>query len=128
MDAKQKLSLTAEEEQVVNDLITDFFQRLEINGEFDLLINDDSIDVILDTPDSGIVIGYHGEVLDSLQMLLSMILSRKLGRFVRMSLEVGDYRKNRASYLEKLAEQIKEKVLAEKQEYTLPALKPWEIT
>ncbi len=126
MEDKQVLNLTTEQEQVINDLITDFFQHLDINGEFDLMINEGSVDVVLDTPDTGIVIGYHGEILDSLQLLLSMMISKKLGQFVRLSLEVGDYKKNRAAYLEDLAEQIKSKVLSENREYTLPSLKPWE--
>ena len=126
MEDKQILNLTTEQEQVINDLITDFFQHLDINGEFDLMINESSVDVVLDTPDTGIVIGYHGEILDSLQLLLSMIVSKKLGQFIRLSLEVGDYKKNRAVYLENLAEQIKSKVISENREYTLPSLKPWE--
>ncbi len=126
MEDKQILNLTADQEQIINDLITDFFQHLDINGEFDLMINESSVDVVLDTPDTGIVIGYHGEILDSLQLLLSMIVSKKLGQFVRLSLEVGDYKKNRAVYLENLAEQIKSKVVNENREYTLPSLKPWE--
>lgn len=126
MEDKQPLVLTTEQEQVINDIVTDFFQHLDINGEFDLVINETGVEIVLDTPDTGIVIGYHGEILDSLQMLLSMMVSRKLGQFVRLTLEVGDYKKNRSAYLERLAEEIKAKVIAEQQEYTLPALKPWE--
>jgi len=125
MEAQQPL--TPEQENLINDVASSLFQRLEINGEFDLVVNEENtIEIILDTPDTGIVIGYHGEILDSLQLLLSLMVARKLGRFVRVSLEVGDYKKNRSQYLEKLADQIKEKVLEENQEYTLPALRPWE--
>src|SRR6185312_15828684 len=109
MEAQQPL--TPEQENLINDVASSLFQRLEINGEFDLVVNEENtIEIILDTPDTGIVIGYHGEILDSLQLLLSLMVARKLGRFVRVSLEVGDYKKNRSQYLEKLADQIKEKV------------------
>src|ERR1019366_5364691 len=104
MEAQQ--ALTADQENLINDVASSLFQRLEINGEFDLVVNEETVDIILDTPDTGIVIGYHGEILDSLQLLLSLMVARKLGRFVRVSLEVGDYKKNRSEYLQKVADQI----------------------
>ena len=49
-----------------------------------------------------------------------------MGRFVRASIEVGDYKKNRTDWLETLAIQTKEKVLLDKKEVPLPNLRSWE--
>ena len=49
-----------------------------------------------------------------------------MGRFVRISIEVDGYKKNRMDYLHKLAVQIKEKALAENKEQVLMSLKSWE--
>ncbi len=84
------------------------------------------MDVVLNTKDSGVVIGYHGEVLESLQLVLSLIISKKLGHFTRVSIDVGDYKKNRTEFLKNLAFQTKEKVLEEKREFSLSDLKSWE--
>lgn len=88
--------------------------------------DEDSADVLLETEESGMIIGYHGEVLESLQLILSLIVSKKIGHFVRISLEVGDYKKNRSEYLERLAMQTKERVLEEGRPHTLSSLKSWE--
>ena len=80
----------------------------------------------METKDTGMVIGYHGEVLESLQLILSLAVAKKLGRFVRVSIEVDSYKKNRTEYLHNLAEQIKEKALAENKEQVLSSLKSWE--
>ena len=72
------------------------------------------------------IIGYHGEVLESLQLILSLSVAKKLGRFVRVSIEVDGYKKNRTEYLHNLAEQVKERVLADNQEQVLSSLKSWE--
>jgi len=72
------------------------------------------------------VIGYHGETLEAIQLILSLIISKKVESFVRVSLEVGDYRKNRTDWLETLALQAKERVLQEQKEVPLPNLKSWE--
>lgn len=65
-------------------------------------------------------------MLESLQIILSLVVSKKLDRFVRVSLDVGDYKKNRTEYLEHLAEQAKEKALRDGSEVSLPNLKSWE--
>jgi spoIIIJ-associated protein len=89
-------------------------------------MHDEGADVVLQTEESGILIGYHGEILEALQLVLSLMVSRKLDRFVRISVEVGDYKKNRSEYLEKLAMQTKERVLEENRPHTLSSLKSWE--
>lgn len=118
---------------IVKKTITDFLKILEIEGGFDFQFaqnesegKEDEVDVVLNTKDSGVVIGYHGEVLESLQLVLSLIISKKLGHFTRVSIDVGDYKKNRTEFLKNLAFQTKEKVLEEKREFSLSDLKSWE--
>ena len=49
-----------------------------------------------------------------MQLILSLCVSKKIGNFIRVSVEVGDYKKNRADWLENLAMQTKEQAIAEK--------------
>lgn len=80
----------------------------------------------LETDETGMLIGYHGETLEALQLVLSLMLARELGEFVRVSLEIGDYRKNREDYLQRVVDQTKQQVLAENRPISLPNLKSWE--
>ena len=118
--------LTAKEQKAVEKAVEKLFALLEIDGTFQVEQHEGTLDILMETQDTGIVIGYHGEVLESLQLVLSMILAKKLGRFVRTSIDVDDYKKNRTEYLQKLAEQTKEKALAEDREQVLMSLKSWE--
>ncbi len=113
-------------EKLAKKTIGDVLKLLEVDGDFSLTASADIIEVVLDTKDSGMVIGYHGEVLESLQLILSLCVSKKIGHFVRVSVEVGDYKKNRTDWLENLAMQTKEKVLLDKKEVPLPSLRSWE--
>ena len=106
--------------------ISEFLKSLGIEGDFDLVENEEGFELKLETPDSGIVIGHHGDTLEALQIIISLILSKKLGEFKRVSIEVGDYKKNRSEYLTNLALDTKEKVLSENKEIFLPDLKSWE--
>ncbi len=114
------------EENEVKTTIEEILQKLEVEGGIDVTVHEDSVDVVLDTPDTGIVIGYHGEILESLQLVLSMALTKKAGKFIRVSLEVGDYKKNRTEWLEHVAMQAKEQALREQKAISLPSLKSWE--
>ena len=114
------------DKKVVEKTIKELFDILTIEGTWEVTFEEDVINVLLDTPDMGIVIGYHGETLEGLQLISSLCVSRKIGSFVRVSIEVGDYKKNRTEYLTNLALKTKERVLAEQREFPLSSLRSWE--
>ena len=106
--------------------VKEYFDLLGIIEEFEVTEDDESVDVIITSDDPGMIIGHHGDTLDALQLTLSLVLAKDYGEFRRVSLEVGDYKKNRSDYLKNLADQTKERVLQENREIFLPSLKPWE--
>lgn len=110
----------------IKEGVAEVLKLLDIKGEFEVTENEDGIDVNLETEDAALVIGYHGDTLESLQIILSLVISKKLGEFKRVSLEVGDYKKNRSEWLTTLAQETKERVLEEGKEVYLPDLKAWE--
>jgi len=84
----EKIALTEKERKEVEKLIEKLFSLLEIEGTFSLEEKDEILEVLMETKDTGIVIGYHGEVLESLQLILSLAIAKKIGRFIRVSIEV----------------------------------------
>jgi spoIIIJ-associated protein len=122
----EAVKITKKEQEEVKQLIEKLFGILEIDGTFTLEEQEGILEVAMETQDSGIIIGYHGEVLESLQLILSLMIAKKLGRFIRVSIEVDGYKKNRTEYLNNLAMQTKERALAEGHEQVLSSLKSWE--
>lgn len=116
----------AENKEIAKKLIQELFDNLGIKDSFDLNESEESIDIVINSEDPGLIIGHHGDTLDSIQLVLSLMLAKKLGEFKRVSVEVGDYKKNRSDYLKNLAAQTKERALSEGQEIFLPNLKSWE--
>lgn len=114
--------------KIIKDTTDKLLRLLDIEASFEVLEkeNEEAVDIILDTKDSGIVIGYHGDMLEALQLVLSLCVSKSVGRFIRISIEVGDYKKNRTDWLKSLAIETKERVLAENKEIAVPQLKSWE--
>lgn len=106
--------------------IEEFFKLLGLDTKFKMTEDEEMISLSLETQDTGIVIGYHGETLEALQLILSLILAKESGGFKRVSIEVGDYKKNREEWLEKIALDAKERAISENREIYLSELKPWE--
>jgi spoIIIJ-associated protein len=72
--------------------------------------------------DLGILIGYHGETLNALQLLLSLMVAEKLGEWVRIVLDAGGWREARAEVLRSMAAQAAERALASSEEVALPVM------
>jgi spoIIIJ-associated protein len=117
---------STDEKKLIEGVISEFLVKLDVQGDFTLEESDGSMLVVLNTEDSGIVIGYHGEILEAMQLMLSLMVARKIGRFVRITVEVGDYRKNREEYLKQLAEKMKDRAMTEQREQVISQLRPWE--
>jgi spoIIIJ-associated protein len=107
-------------------VIKDFFVSLGVEAEMEIVEDAEAITVTLETEDTGMIIGYHGETLEALQLVLSLVLAKENGEFKRVSIEVGDYKKNRTEWLERLALDAKERALSGGKEVYLSELKSWE--
>ena len=118
--------MAKEEIKIIEETTKELLDLVGVKGDFKVAENGEGFDIVLETEESGIVIGRHGDTLEGLQLVLSLCVSKKLGEFKRISLEVGDYKKNRTDWLNVLAKETKERVLAQGAEIAIPELKAWE--
>ena len=58
----------------------------------------------------GVLIGHHGEVLDALQYLLSLVTNRHGDDFVRVTFDIENYRTKRENTLKALARKTAQRV------------------
>lgn len=85
-----------------------------------------SLDVAVDETEAGILIGYHGETIASLQLLLGMMLYKQTGEWTKLVVNIGDYRQKRTDYLTALAEDTAVKVTESGEPLALYNLNPFE--
>jgi len=60
--------------------------------------------------EQGMLIGYHGETISALQLLLSIIIYKKEGKWEKILVDVGDYRQQRQEQLKELALKASQRV------------------
>lgn len=90
---------------------------------------EDEIIIELDCgEDYGIVIGRRGETLDSIQYLTRLVANKHKndGEYVRISVNVGNYREKRQNTLRELAKKNSEKVLKYGRNVTFEPMNPYE--
>lgn len=87
---------------------------------------ENTIAMSVDGDNLGAIIGHHGETLNSLQYILSLVATQKTGKFTRVTLDAGEWRKNREEQLERMAKQAIERVEATGDPYEFPPMTPAE--
>jgi len=84
------------------------------------------ITVDLACEDYGIIIGRRGETLDSIQYLISLAVKKRSNAYVRVTINVGNYREKRNETLKHLARKNSAYVLRTKRRYTFEPMNPYE--
>lgn len=82
--------------------------------------------ITIETQESGLLIGRHGDTLNSLQLLLGVMLFKRLGSWIHVLVDVGNYRKMREESVTAMADRIIAEVERTGQPVPLPFLSPLE--
>ena len=109
------------------DFMQDFMTKLGF-PDAQVVVEDNpeawNVQIDVDEQSSGILIGYHGETLQSFRMLLGLMVNNQTDPdlYKPVHLNVNDYGQQRESKLYELADSAVEKAVQSQQEILLPAL------
>lgn len=84
---------------------------MDVEADLDLSFTNRSINIQIETNEPGRVIGYHGKVLKSLQLLAQNYIYNNYSRNFYVSLNVNDYAEHRAEVLQGYAQKVIDRVL-----------------
>lgn len=111
-----KIESTYDIDQVVEE-VTNYVQGIiddmDVEGAISSTSNRRSINMQIDTNEPGRIIGYHGKVLKSLQLLAQNYLYNRYSRTFYITINVNDYVEHRAEVLQSYAQKLATRVLEE---------------
>ena len=111
-----KIEPTYAIDQVVEE-VTNYVQGIiddmDVEGAISSTSNRRSINMQIDTNEPGRIIGYHGKVLKSLQLLAQNYLYNRYSRTFYITINVNDYVEHRAEVLQSYAQKLATRVLEE---------------
>jgi spoIIIJ-associated protein len=97
----------------IKTITEDLLTKLEVAGQVAVDVDETgAFRVHIDTEETGLLIGYHGQTLESFQIILGMIVSKQLGSWQKVYVNVGDYREKREEALMHMAQRAAERALA----------------
>jgi len=98
--------------QTVKQIAEELLAKLEIVGVVSVDTDESgAYRVHIETEETGLLIGFHGRTLESFQMILAMMLGKKLGKWERVYVNIGDYREKREEALMYMAQRAAERAL-----------------
>lgn len=113
-------------EKFIKELLEEVLRRLGVTATVSVVPEEDRFKVEILSENLGLLIGYHGEVLSSLQLFLSLAAYNKFGEWVSLIVDAGGYRKEREERLKGLAQRAIDKVRFLAQPIELPPMSPHE--
>lgn len=106
--------ITPEQIEIAKKNLTVFLDEFSTkfeNFDYDIKVNGNDINVELKGNDSSKLIGYRGETLNSIQIVMSTIANKNVMGKVRIILDIAGYREKRKKVLEDLADKISKTVI-----------------
>ena len=123
----------------LKEIILDFLTQLGLDADIEIadpVVGDKEsgfgyVNVVLNGDNLGELIGYRGTMLESIQTVISLMLTKSLAKTgetlkYRVIIDINDYRNKREEYLVSHAERAVAEVLASGQEMELAPMRPSE--
>jgi spoIIIJ-associated protein len=114
--------------QNVQSKSREFFDFLDATVSINPRVVDDIvfIDITTSDPNDQTLIGIRGDILFSLQLLLSLVLNRDESEPLQVVLDVNEYRVRREKAIQELMQRVVEQVVATGNPYDLDPMRPFE--
>ncbi|MCI8546975.1 MAG: protein jag [Clostridia bacterium] len=128
---KEKIDISAESEikaeENIRKFLDEFISKLPTN-DLKYEIKNEKNDIFVDVKgeDTGYLIGYRGNVLNSLQVILNNIANNELNERARVLLNIGGYKEKREKDLKDLADKIAGTVIKKRKSITLEPMTSYE--
>ncbi len=114
----------------IKKIATDLLKHLEIKPTKLTIKKDDTdtyhLNLEVNEDDTGILIGYHGDTIASLQLIIGLMIYKQTDSWTRLVVNINDYRQKRSESLEATAEDTVKRVKFSGEPIALFNLNPFE--
>ena len=125
--AKVRVSLKYNYIEEARNFLANILKAMKIDAEINIEEDDDTLHINLNGKNIGLLIGYRGETLDSIQYLVSLVV-HKVHELPhkRVILDTEHYRSKREETLKGVAIKTANRVMKTKRSFKLEPMNPYE--
>lgn len=125
--ARVRVTIKRDRIYEAKNFLREVLESMNMKAEVRVKEENDEIKINLIGPNMGILIGYRGETLDSLQYLVSLVVNKDHDEeYKRVILDTENYRYNRQETLKRLAGKMANKVKVSGKTLKLEPMNPYE--
>ena len=125
--ARIKVTIKRNAAEDAKEFLHDVLEAMGVNAKLDIKEEKGVLSINISGDKMGLVIGYRGETLDSLQYLTSLVINKNHeDEYIRVSLDTENYRQKREETLIKVAQKTAYKVRKSGRAYKLEPMNPYE--
>lgn len=125
--AQVKLTVVKNYCKEAREFLGSMLKSMNIEADIDIKEKNKNIIINLSGEDMGILIGYRGETLDSIQYLISLVINKDSNEeYRRVILDTENYRAKREETLIRLANKVAKKVKTQGKTVKLEPMNPYE--
>lgn len=126
-DAEVEVIVKEKASDRARKFLRDVLDSMGILAEIKIQEEEDVLKINLVGPKMGLIIGYRGETLDSLQYLVSLVVNKENNqKYKKVTLDTENYRSRREETLKRLAEKLAYKVRKTSKSVKLEPMNPYE--
>ena len=122
----QRIKQLENEGEIAADYLEELLDIADLDGDLDMDVEGDRASVSIVGGDVRMLVGRNGEVLEALQELTRLAVYRETGERSRLMLDIGGYRADKRSRLEKLAAEAVAEVRESGEPKSLGPMTPFE--
>ena len=111
---------------VLDEFLNSWIKKIDESLNYSIKIEDYTIYIDINGNASGMLIGYRGETLNSLQSILSNIINKNSNEKIKILVDIENYRAKREKVLDELAKKVAKTVLKTGKSITLEPMTPYE--
>lgn len=125
--AKVRVTLKRDSAGDATKFLRGVLNAMKIKAEIHAKEENDELKIDLVGPNMGVLIGYRGETLDSIQYLVSLVVNKNHDEtYKRVILDTANYRQTRQDTLKRLANKMGDKVRVSGKTLKLEPMNPYE--
>lgn len=125
-DAKISVTLKEPAVKAAKSFLSDILSAMKIDAQIDINLDNNNLDIEFKGDCMGIIIGKHGDTLDALQYLTSLIVNHDSEEYIKVSVDTENYRSKREEALVSLSNRLAENVTASGRKKVLEPMNPYE--
>lgn len=110
----------------LSEMLDNILSLMLLEGSYEIQEDESGFSVNIDTSDAGKLIGYKGETLSALQLLVNQMITKEVGEFKRVILDVSGWRQSKEEELKQKALNWANQVKEQGRQIELEPMPSWQ--